>query len=169
MRREDFSTDGFLSESTKPSESAEDLRRAQNTERQRRSRELRRLEAEARTESLDTWGDSGNFDARMAMSIVERLRQFLIHELRRYDSKATREAVMEVFLGSDEVQQHMPDYYPPPKDARIHLQVVRSLRDCLDIVKGAHSSEMLAYKGALLDAVVMGDLRGKGRALDKVL
>jgi hypothetical protein len=129
MRCEDFSIDGFPSESVELNESAEDLRQAQNAERRRRSRELQRVEAVVRTESLDTWGDSSNFDARMAVSVVERLRQFLIHELRRCNSKATWEVVMEVFLGTDEVQQHMPDYYPPPEDAKMHLQVVRSLQE----------------------------------------
>jgi hypothetical protein len=76
---------------------------------------------------------------------------------------------MEVFLGVDEVQQHMSDYYPPPEDAKMHLQVVCSLRDRLDIINDAQSSEMLAYKDALLDAVVMGNLRGKGQALGRVL
>jgi hypothetical protein len=52
------------------------------------------------------------------------------------------------------VHPHLPDYYRKPKDAKIMTNIVGSLRSHLQQVKGVHSSEKLAYKGALLSAIV---------------
>jgi hypothetical protein len=106
----------------------------------------------------ESWADAGELDTHAVADISGRLRQFLVRELRLCDRKLTREAVMEVFLDAEEVRCHLPEYYPSAEDAKVHFQIIQSLRDRLHVVKGVQTSNMLAYKGALLDAVVEGDV-----------
>jgi hypothetical protein len=57
---------------------------------------------------------------------------------------------MERLLENSLVYPYLLDYYRKPKGAKI----VGSLRLHLQQVKGVQSSEKLAYKGALLSAIV---------------
>jgi hypothetical protein len=124
---------------------------------------------EAETNSTDSGAEDTGLDARTVADVGARLRQFLMRELYCCDSRITWVAIMEEFLNADEVQAHLPEYFPAPEDAKAQFHIIQSLWDRLDTVKGVQSSEMLAYKGAVLDAVVAGDVHGKGRAMGRVL
>jgi hypothetical protein len=77
---------------------------------------------------------------------------------------------MERFLGALGVRPHIPVFYPSLSDAKLQYQIVQSLQQQLDLVKGVQSKKKLTYKGALLDIVVSsGDLQGKGEALAQLL
>jgi hypothetical protein len=135
------------------------LRRFDVAERQRRSRDSQRVqELQAEAQSLDSWPDDGELDSRAVADVSWRLRQFVVRELQLCHNKLTREAVMEVFLDVEEVHYHLPESYPSAEDAKVHFQIIQSLRDRLHAVKGVQTFEMLAYKGALLDAIVVGDV-----------
>jgi hypothetical protein len=148
-------------------QTAEERRRSDVVKRQRRSRHSRR--AQGMRAEAESWADAGELDMRTVADISGSLRQFLVHELQLCDSKLTREAVMEVFLDAEEVRCHLPEHYPSAEDAKVHFQIIQSLRDRLHAVKGVQTFDMLAYKGALLDVVVEGDIRGMRRAIGRVL
>jgi hypothetical protein len=61
---------------------------------------------------------------------------------------------MERLLENSLVYPYLLDYYRKPKGAKIMTNIVGSLRLHLQQVKGVQSSEKLAYKGALLSAIV---------------
>jgi hypothetical protein len=161
-----------------PAQSVEEHRRCKSAERQRRSRDLQRVQGlelpgaegvEVETNSTDSGAKDTGLDARTVADVGTRLRQFLMRELRCCDSRITRVAIMEEFLNADEVRAYLPKYFPAPEDAKAQFHIIQSIRDRLDTVKGVQCSEMLVYKGAILDAVVAGDVRGKGRAMGRVL
>jgi hypothetical protein len=70
---------------------------------------------------------------------------------------------MERVLGSPLVFPHLPMYYFHLVEANLNAQLLQNLLQELSQVKGAHLSEMLAYKSALLNVVVGGGGLGVGR------
>jgi hypothetical protein len=103
--------------------------------------------------------------ARVASVITKRIARVIAQELREYCSDCTgprnREAVIERLLGNCLVSPHLPDYYLRPKEAKIYARLITNLRAELQEVKGVHSSQELAYKGALLNAVVRDGIDNK--------
>lgn len=155
---------------------AEQPRRpATAAERQRRSRARRREQALIAEENAHEFPPVSNdyVDRGLVRDISVRVEGFLLHELRRCPGKNTRDAVMESFLGAPNLRPHMPAFYPPPEDAKVQNEVLEGFRKQLDLVKGVQSKEMLAYRGAILDATVAGDTagnaRGKSTAISRVL
>ena len=65
---------------------------------------------------------------------------------------------MERVLGHKLVFIHLPEYYWRPQEAKAYAQIITNLRFELRDVKDVHSAEKLAYKGALLNAVVGGGI-----------
>jgi hypothetical protein len=65
---------------------------------------------------------------------------------------------MERMLGHEFVFMHLPEYYWWPQEAKACAQIITNLRSELRDVKDVHSAEKLAYKGALLNAVVGGGI-----------
>jgi hypothetical protein len=94
-------------------------------------------------------------DLKIVHSTSSRIARFIAEELRVHcPGPRNRVAVIERLLENSLVHPHLPDYYRKPKDAKIMTNIVGSLRSHLQQVKGVHSSEKLAYKGALLSAIV---------------
>jgi hypothetical protein len=94
-------------------------------------------------------------NARVASAVAKRIARVIAQELREHCTRPrNREAVMEWLLGNPLVYPHLPDYYLKPKEAKIYVRLVTNLRAELQEVKGVHSSQELAYEGALLNAVV---------------
>lgn len=84
-----------------------------------------------------------------------RIAEFISEEFRLHcPGPRNRVAVMESLLENSVVHPNLPDNYRKPKDAKIMTNIVGSIRSQLQQVKGVHSSEKLAYKGALLSAIV---------------
>lgn len=94
-----------------------------------------------------------------------RLRRFFVYELEQCQGDRTREAVIEAFMGSDDVQQQFPSYYPPPIDARAQQLIIGNIKQQLDYVKGVHSTKKLQYRGVILDAAVNGEGEGPGQII----
>jgi hypothetical protein len=119
-----------------PAQSVEGGRRCESAERQRRSRDLQRVQGlqlpgiegvEAETNSTDSGADDTGLDARTVADVGARLRQFLMRELYCCDSRITWVAIMEEFLNADEVQAHLPEYFPAPEDAKAQFHIIQSL------------------------------------------
>jgi hypothetical protein len=66
---------------------------------------------------------------------------------------------MENILDSPLLRLHFPQFHFRPQEARIYARVVQNLKEDLNEVKGVHSAEELAYKGAILNSVVGGGIR----------
>lgn len=89
-----------------------------------------------------------------------RLRHFFVYELEQCRGDRTREAVIDAFMGSDDVQERLPSYYPPLIDARAQHLIIGNIKHQLDHVKGVHSTKKLQYRGVVLDAAVNGEGQG---------
>ena len=86
---------------------------------------------------------------------LQQIARFIDDELRKNcEGPKNCVAVMEHVLGNSLVFPHFLDYYLKPSDARIQAKLVCNLKSELQQVKGVHSVEKLAYKGALLNAIV---------------
>jgi hypothetical protein len=66
---------------------------------------------------------------------------------------------MENILDSPLLCPHFPQFHFRPREARIHAKVVQNPKEDLNKVKGVHSAEKLAYKGAILNSIVGGGIR----------
>jgi hypothetical protein len=71
----------------------------------------------------------------------------------------TWESVMENILDSPLLRPHFPQFHFRPQEAQIYARVVQNLKEDLNKVKGVHSAEELAYKGAILNSVIGGGIR----------
>jgi hypothetical protein len=108
-------------------------------------------------------------DRHLVGNIVRRLERFVNAKLDLYVGSRTRTIVMEKFLGSACIRLHLPDYYPPPTKAHAQQRIIQNLKGSLDLIKGMQSSEMLAYRGTLLNAATTSDAQGDGLAMSRIL
>jgi hypothetical protein len=70
-----------------------------------------------------------------------------------------REFVIENILDSPLLCPHFPQFHFRPQEAQIYARMVQNLKEDLNEVKGVHSAEELAYKGAILNSVVGGRIK----------
>jgi hypothetical protein len=108
-------------------------------------------------------------DRRLVGNIVRRLENFVNNELELYIGSRIHNTVMEKFLGSPCICPHLPDYYPLPTKARAQYRIIENLKGSLHLVKGVQSSDMLAYRGVVLNVATIVDGQGDGLAMSRVL
>jgi hypothetical protein len=127
--------------------------------------------AEQLTQSLA----SGNQDEgdvamteRTTNRVSKRLAAYVVGELRTCPSPGARRDVMEKLLNHNTVWPFLPGYYPRPAEAKAIFQFVESFRFELQAVKKGNLRDILARKGALLDAAVSLGME-RSTALSQVL
>lgn len=101
---------------------------------------------------------------RMANIIV----QCIVEELKNCPGPLSRHGVIDRVMGDNVIWPLFPSYYPHPVEAKATETFLESFKAELDAVKNPYSNNMLARKGALLDAAVGLGVRGV-RALSRVL
>ena len=109
-------------------------------------------------------------DNAEGVEISSRMEAFVNTQMYACCGPLTRMSMMEEFLGSNLVFPYFPTYFPSPSDAHVQQHILQGFQHQVDVVKGVHSQEMLAYKSALLDATVSnGFCIGMGEAIARVL
>jgi hypothetical protein len=63
----------------------------------------------------------------------------------------------------------MPSFYLHLGDAKIQQESIANLRMLLDLVKGVHSSDILAFHGTLLDVAVSRNVHWKVQVVSCIL
>lgn len=140
----------------------EEIEQERCADRRKRQRERKaacrraRDEADAEEERIRQEGNPDErVNSRNVQEASSRIAEFISEEFRLHcPGPRNRAAVMESLLENSVVHPNLPDYYRKPKDAKIMSNIVGSIRSQLQQVKGVHSSKKLAYKGALLGAIV---------------
>lgn len=103
-----------------------------------------------------------------SVKMANRIVQCIVDELKNCPGPLSRHGVIDRVMGDNVVWPLFPDYYPHPVEAKAIESFVASFKSELDAVKNPYSNNLLARKGALLDAAVVSGVSGV-RALSRVL
>lgn len=116
--------------------------------------------------SVETTGMGERVTSRKS----SKLAACILEELEDCETTACKSTVVEKVLNHSGIWPLLPEYYPRPSEARSISAFLKSYRNELQAVKGAHSREFLARKGVLLDAAVSeGIRRTRVASLSRVL
>lgn len=105
---------------------------------------------------------------RDQVNIASRIVQCIVEELKNCPGPFSRHSVIDRVMGDNVVWPLLPPHYPHPVEAKALQSFLESFKSELNAVKNPYSNNMLARKGALLDAAVGSGVSGV-RALSRVL
>jgi hypothetical protein len=114
--------------------------------------------------------ESTGLGERLTSRKSSKLSACIMEELEDCPTPACKSTVIEKILNHNGIWPLLPEYYPRPSEAKSICAFLRSYRNELQAVKGAHSKEFLVRKGVLLDAAVSEGIQGsRVSSLSRVL
>ena len=114
--------------------------------------------------SLETSGAG----ERLSTLKSNKLALCIMAELQDCATPTFKSTVIEKILNHNKIAPMFPEYYPRAFEVKSIYSFLKSYRNELQAIKGAHSKEFLARKGVLLDAAV-SDVSSSRRLLSRVL
>lgn len=114
--------------------------------------------------------ETSGLGERLSSRKSNKLAQCILQELEECDTPRCKSIVIEKILNHNAIWPMLPEYYPRPSEVKLISTFLKSYRNELQTVKGAHSKEFLAMKGVLLDAAVSEGIEGtRVASLSRVL